>query len=318
MCVQLIRLLPCLALSFALASPLAAAECPGRPGALGTSRTIVVEPTEHRRIGTMNYAETLPLVDKEVVLTFDDGPLPPRTDRILDMLAAECVRATFFIVGRMARAYPALVRRAHADGHTIGTHSMQHPQPFLGHGPQHSEGEIAGGIAATAAALGSGNHVAPFFRFPGLNRSRQMEHHLGTRGLMTWSADIASDDWRDITSDEVVRRTMQRLEAKGRGIILLHDIQARTVRALPMLLAELKARGYRVVHVQATAPGRPKTATLPEQWRLHARAKPTRVAAESVPRHAQTKRLAQTQANHNDGADLSLWAAVGLRLRLLD
>ena len=109
-----------------------AGECPGNPDALGTSRTIVVDPRDHIRIGTMDYAETLPLVDKEVVLTFDDGPIPPYTGKVLDILAAECVKATYFIVGSMAREYPALVRRAYDDGHTIGTHSMTHPYPLPG------------------------------------------------------------------------------------------------------------------------------------------------------------------------------------------
>src|SRR5262245_57138971 len=101
---RVIRLLSSLAFLVASAALGAAADCPGNPKALGTSRTIVVDPTEHGRIGTMDYAETLPLVDKEVVLTFDDGPLPPYSTKILDTLAAECVRATYFIVGRMARA----------------------------------------------------------------------------------------------------------------------------------------------------------------------------------------------------------------------
>jgi peptidoglycan/xylan/chitin deacetylase (PgdA/CDA1 family) len=294
-----------------------AANCPGNPDALGTSRTIVVDPTEHRRIGTMDYAETLPLVDKEVVLTFDDGPLPPHTGRILDILTAQCVHATFFIVGQMARAYPEMLRRAYAEGHTIGTHSMHHPQPFRTQESGGAEREIAGGIAATAGALGQGSGVAPFFRFPGLNRTMAVERHLSARGLMTWSADIASDDWRDITPDEVVRRTLQRLEAKGKGIILLHDIQARTVQALPKLLAALKARGYRIVHVQAAGPDRPKTATLPEQWRLHARAKSTQAADAGTPRAARPTRLAQAPAQHASD-DHPLWRHIGLRLRLLD
>ena len=108
----------------------AAAPCHGNPNALGTSRTIVVDPRDHVRIGTMSYTETLPLADKEVVLTFDDGPLPPHSDKILDMLAAECVKATYFIVGAMAKAYPHLVRRTYDEGHTIGTHSQNHPLSF--------------------------------------------------------------------------------------------------------------------------------------------------------------------------------------------
>src|SRR5579872_2703207 len=100
-----------------------AADCPGNPDALGTSRTIVVDPSEHPRIGTMQYHETLPLEDHEVVLTFDDGPLPPRSTRVLEILASECVKATYFMVGRMAHSFPDMVRRIHAAGHTIGTHS---------------------------------------------------------------------------------------------------------------------------------------------------------------------------------------------------
>jgi len=316
MCVSPTRLLPCVPLLLALASPSGAADCLGHPEALGTSRTIVVDPTEHGRIGTMDYTVTLPLADKEVVLTFDDGPLPPHTGKILDILAAHCVRATYFIVGQMARAYPELVRRAHAEGHTIGTHSMHHPLPFRTQVPQRAETEIAGGIAATAAALGPGGSVAPFFRFPGLNRTTLVEAHLGARGLMAWSADIASDDWRDITPDEVVRRTLQRLEAKGKGIVLLHDIQARTVRALPKLLAELKTRGYRVVHVQAASEGRPKTATVPEQWRLQTRMKPMKVADGGTPGRA-SKRLAQVPVQ-DGSADRDLWWHLGLRMRRLD
>src|ERR1051325_5953490 len=92
------------------AAPASPAECPGNPGALGTSRTLVVDPREHPRIGTMQYDETLPLQDHEVVLTFDDGPLPPNSTKVLDILASQCVKATFFIIGRMARSFPEGVR----------------------------------------------------------------------------------------------------------------------------------------------------------------------------------------------------------------
>src|SRR5262249_60984755 len=88
----------------------AGAECTGNPDALGTSRPIVVDPLEHPRLGGMQYRESLPLEDHEVVLTFDDGPLPPRTNHVLDTLASECVKATFFLVGKMATTYPDVVR----------------------------------------------------------------------------------------------------------------------------------------------------------------------------------------------------------------
>jgi len=246
-----------------------AGACPGHPNALGTSRTIVVDPSEHGRIGTMNYSQTLPLVDKEVVLTFDDGPLPPYSNKILDILAAECVHATYFIVGSMAKAHPELVRRAHQEGHTIGTHSMNHPYPFRAQGLERSRAEIDGGIAATAAALGKPAALAPFFRFPGLGRTDPVEDYLGARGLMIWSADFPADDWRRIGANEIVQRALRRLEAKGKGILLLHDIQPATVLALPAILKELKARGYRIVHVVPATAGRPKTPTTADAWLMH-------------------------------------------------
>ena len=89
-----------------MTGPTFAAECAGKPDALGTSRTLMVDPTEHVRLGIMQYPETLPLSDHEVVLTFDDGPLPPYTNRALDILASECVKATFFLVGQVAKAHP--------------------------------------------------------------------------------------------------------------------------------------------------------------------------------------------------------------------
>jgi peptidoglycan/xylan/chitin deacetylase (PgdA/CDA1 family) len=255
------------------ATAAAAGQCPGHPNALGTSRTIVVDPREHGRIGTMNYTETLPLVDKEVVLTFDDGPLPPYSNKILDILASECVHATYFIVGSMAKAHPELVRRAYQEGHTIGTHSMNHPYPFRAQGLERSRAEIDGGIAATATALGNPKELAPFFRFPGLGRTDPVEGYLASRGLMVWSADFPADDWKRISASEIVHRALRRLEAKGKGVLLLHDIHPATVLACRDLQG-LKERGYRIVHVVPATASRPKTPTTAEAWLMHPRRKP--------------------------------------------
>jgi peptidoglycan/xylan/chitin deacetylase (PgdA/CDA1 family) len=244
-----------------------AASCPNR-NALGTSRTLVVDPSEHARLGAMQYRETLPLADREVVLTFDDGPLPPYSTRVLDVLAAECVKATYFLVGGMAKAYPHVVARIAAEGHTIGTHSQNHPMTFHTMTLARAQQEIDGGIASVTTALGGGP-PAPFFRFPGLLRASPVERYLASRNLMTWSADIPSDDWRGITDKEIIRRTLERLEAQGRGIVLLHDIKPATALALPKLLRKLKARGYSVVHVVPMSRDRSKTATLPSQWLTH-------------------------------------------------
>src|SRR6187455_306330 len=243
-----------------------AGECPGNPDALGTSRTIVVDPREHIRIGTMDYAETLPLRDREVVLTFDDGPIPPYTGKVLDILAAECVKATYFIVGTMAKQYPALVRRAYDEGHTIGTHSMTHPIRFRALSVERANAQIDDGIAATAAALGDPDRLAPFFRFPGFGHTRPAHEHAASRGLMVWGADVPADDWHRLGPHEVARRAVQRLEYKGKGILLLHDIHQRTVDALPLILSELKVRGFRIVNVVPASAERPPTVTAAADW----------------------------------------------------
>jgi peptidoglycan/xylan/chitin deacetylase (PgdA/CDA1 family) len=250
------------------AGPALAADCPGNPGALGVSRTIVVDPSEHTRLGGLQYHESLPLNDREVVLTFDDGPLPPSTSRVLDVLSSQCVKATFFMVGKMAQSFPYMVKRVASEGHTIANHSQSHPFTFARMGVDQASREIEDGLASIKAALGDAGTVAPFFRIPGLLRQESVEQYLASEGVMTWSVDAVADDWRHINSHEIVRRAINRLEAKGRGILLLHDIHPTTAAAVPELLAQLKAHGFKIVHVVPAGPGRPKTPTEPEQWVL--------------------------------------------------
>ena len=255
-----------------MAAPAAlAADCPGHPDALGTSRTLVVDPREHRLVGTMQYRETLPLADHEVVLTFDDGPLPHNSNQVLEILASQCVKATFFEIGRMAQAYPEGVRKLRDAGHTIGTHSQNHPLSMNRMSTERARQEIDDGIASVKAALGDDADTAlvPFFRIPGLLRADNVEDYLSTQGIQIWSADFPADDWRHIPASRVYDLAMSRLEAKGKGILLLHDIQARTVAALPRILKALKARGYRIVQVVPATAERPATPTEPEQWLLH-------------------------------------------------
>src|SRR5438876_6493527 len=241
-----------------------AAECP--PDALGVSRTLVVDPNEHLRLGSFQYSESLPLMDHEVVLTFDDGPLPPYTNRILDTLASECVKATFFMVGRMVQGYPAVVRRVYNEGHTVANHSQTHPFTFHKMTVEHAAQEIEGGFSSLNSALGDPKAVAPFFRIPGLLRQDSVERYLGAHQYMTWSVDLVADDWTHIRSEEVARRAINRLATRGKGILLLHDIQPATALALPTILKELKARGFKIVHVVPATPDRPKTVTEPELW----------------------------------------------------
>src|SRR5215468_5867419 len=218
--------------------------CPGNPNALGTSRVLAISPSEFKGIGSMQYKQTLPLNDHEVVITFDDGPIPPYSNEILDTLASQCVKATYFLVGDMAHAYPSIVRRIYNAGHTIGTHSQSHPYAFQRLSAQNFEKQIDGGIAMVDAALGDPKALSPFFRIPGLGRTNAIEEYLASKSLVTWSADVVADDWKRIGAKEIVKRAMRRLEEKGRGILLLHDIHPATVTALPMLLKEFKDHGY--------------------------------------------------------------------------
>jgi len=288
----------------------AAETCPGHPDAIGTSRTLVVDPTEHPHVGTMQYPETLPLRDHEVVLTFDDGPLPRYSNQVLDLLAAQCVKATFFEIGKMAQAFPDGVKRLHAEGHTIGTHSQDHPLSFQRMPLEKVAQQVDEGIASVKAALGDdGKDVAPFFRIPGLLRSPQVDELLASRGLMTWSADFPADDWRSISSARVVALALTRLEAKGKGILLLHDIHARTVAALPTILRELKARGFHIVHVVPATPEQPKTPTVPADWGMKGEAQ---LAAEKWPAapHFVFEGIGATIAP--DIADFGMTSAAGL------
>ncbi len=262
-------------------------DCPGNPNALGTGRVITVDPREYPRIGTAQYSHSLPLEDKEVVLTFDDGPMPPYTNRVLDVLAEHCVKANYFLVGRMARGYPDLTRRILAEGHTVGTHSENHLLGFDRAPMDTVKNEIEQGIASVGAVLGKATAAHAFFRIPGFLRRPEVEAYLQSRRLMTWSADVVADDWRHINAFEVVRRAIARLDEKGKGILLLHDIQPATALALPELLRQLKAKGYRTVLIVpgkgesvpvAARPAPPAT----EPATVQVAAKPTQVTTPRV------------------------------------
>lgn len=228
--------------------------CPGHPDALGTSRVLALDPAQYPRIGHMQYPDSLPLNDKEVVLTFDDGPLPPYSSQILDILAAQCVKVTYFLVGEMARAFPAMVRRIYEEGHTIGTHSDDHPTRFGQLPIEKMRQEIDWGISDVSAALGDTRYLAPFFRIPGLARSDVVESELAARGLIVFSSDTVADDWHHrIGAKQIIALAMRRLEERGKGILLLHDIHPATVAALPGLLKELKDKGFHIVQLVPAA-----------------------------------------------------------------
>ena len=165
-----------------------AATCP-RDGALGTSRILSVDAASTPRVGLKQYPQTLPLGDHEVVLTFDDGPSPASTQKVLAALAAQCVQATFFLVGKPAQEHPTLVRRIAAGGHTIGHHTWSH-RSLSQIPPDQALQEIDRGIEAVEMALhGAATNVpsTPFFRFPNFEfdargrRPAAIARHRGVR-----------------------------------------------------------------------------------------------------------------------------------------
>ncbi|MGN6310886.1 MAG: polysaccharide deacetylase family protein [Xanthobacteraceae bacterium] len=226
-----------------------AADCP-RPGTLGTSRVLAVDPAQYPRVGTKSFPETLPLSDKEVVLTFDDGPAAT-TSAVLKALRDECVHATFFMVGKGAQEMPAMVKRVAAEGHTIGHHTWSHR--YLARiGFAAAKEEIDRGIEADNAALAgipSRTRTAPFFRFPYFESTPELLNYIQSKHYAVFGADFWASDWEPMTPEVQLKLLIGRLETIRKGILLLHDPRAQTAAMLPAFLRYLREHGYRVVHI---------------------------------------------------------------------
>jgi len=245
MLVRLIVLAATLAPLPALAQP-----CPN-PHALGTSRVLEVDPASMPRVGRKQFPQTLPLQAKELVLTFDDGPIPETTPKALDALKAECVRATFFLLGRNTEANSALARRILADGHTVAHHTYSH-QNLSKVSITVAETEINRGFEEDDVAIYGQRRtdpVTPFFRFPGFASTPALLDMLARRRIVVFGADVWASDWNEMSPSAELSLILKRLEAVNHGIVLFHDTRAQTVHMLPEFLRELKRRGYRIVHV---------------------------------------------------------------------
>jgi peptidoglycan/xylan/chitin deacetylase (PgdA/CDA1 family) len=240
-----------LVLAGVLLGQAAQAECPGNPNALGVSRTVEIDTTGGPGFGFEQYKVHDFLLMKEIVLTFDDGPWPNNTRAVLDALAQHCTKATFFPIGKHALWHPEILKEVAQAGHTIGSHTWSHANLKKAKGDKAKE-EIEKGVSAVKLALGS--PPAPFFRFPFLQDPPELVSYLGTRNMAIFSHDVDSFDFKIRKPEDVTKSVIGRLEKKGKGIILLHDFQQATAKGLSQLLAELKAKGYKVVHLKAKAP----------------------------------------------------------------
>lgn len=247
----------CAAAAVLLATIMAAqaAEC-ARKDALGTSRVLTVDPATSPRVGLKSFPQTLPLGDREVVLTFDDGPWPATTSKVLKALADECVHATFFLIGKSASEHPELVRAMAAQGHTIAHHTWSHRN--LRHTkPEMAAAEIDKGISAVETALhgtATTTPTTPLFRFPYFDMTPATLGNLEKRGIAVFGADLWASDWNRMTPQQELKLLTERLGAARRGIILLHDPKAQTAAMLPAFLRYLRDNHYRVVHVVAPPP----------------------------------------------------------------
>jgi peptidoglycan-N-acetylglucosamine deacetylase len=229
------------------AAPCFAEECQN-PDAIGPSRTVTVNPIDYPLVGKLQYMETIRLQDHEIVLTFDDGPVENNTEVVLDTLAHECVKATFFMIGINAVESPELAKRVYDEGHTVGFHTFSHPDvETISY--ETAKADITKGMSAVRDALGERRHPAPFYRPPYLSMTKELERFVNSLGIMVWSVDADSEDWQKDNDDVMLARTLDQIEKAGKGILLMHDIQPGTRRVLPQLLRELKNRNYHIVHV---------------------------------------------------------------------
>src|SRR5499427_945563 len=220
------------------------------PNAMGVVRVVEIDTSGGPGFGSQHFKTFDFLRDHEVVLTFDDGPWPNNTQAVLKALADQCLRATFFPIGKHSTYHPEILKQVVAAGHTVGNHTWSHQDleaVMKKSGQDAAIEEIEKG--ASAVHMMAGAPTAPFFRFPDLRHPPEMLAYLGGRNIESFSTDIDSFDFKIKRPDELTRSLMGKLNKLGKGIILMHDFQKVTSIALPQILGELQKNGFKVVHM---------------------------------------------------------------------
>jgi len=229
------------------------AACEGNADALGVVRTVEIDTTGGPGFGFEHFKMYDFLKPQEVVLTFDDGPWPGNTPAVLKALADQCTKATFFPIGKHALWHPEILKQVAREGHTIGSHTWSHAN--LGKKKmtvEEAKDEIERGVSAVRVALGAPE--ASFFRFPALKHPPELVKYLAERNIGIFSTDLDSFDFKYRKPGQLTPRVMAKLAKHGKGIVLMHDFQHATAQDLPALLAALKEKGYKVVHMKSKAP----------------------------------------------------------------
>ena len=226
------------------------------PDALGISRVVEIDTAGGPAFGTEHFKQYDFLREKEVVLTYDDGPWPENTPMVLKALQENCIKATFFEIGEHATWRPDLTRALVSAGMTVGSHTWSHKD--LAKNPyakdiEQAKQEIEMGVSAVHTAA-AGGPIAPFFRFPDLQQPSELIAYLGTRNIAIFSADIDTFDFKLRKPEDVVKSAMTKLAKNGKGILLMHDFQHATAEAMPELIRQLKAGGYKIVHMVPKEP----------------------------------------------------------------
>lgn len=198
-----------------------------------------------------------------IAMTFDDGPSPILTPKLLDMLKARGIKATFFLIGTNAAAHPDIVKRIYAEGHEVANHSWSHP-PLNKCSSEKFQHELNATNEAIQAATGfHPTLIRPPYGATNANLDRTMNEKYGMKVIL-WSVDPM--DWKYRNSERVANYILT--HAKAGDIILSHDIHATTVSAMPKVFDGLLAKGFKFVTVSELialqAPSTPKPPTSPK------------------------------------------------------
>lgn len=204
----------------------------------GVSREVTIDPGAQLPVDGN-------LKDGEIALTFDDGPDPVITTKILNILKKYEVKAVFFQIGIFAQNHPEMAKEILAQGHSLGSHSWDHSD--LAALPLNEAiANLVRGHEAVEKASGPHFHT-PFFRFPKFSDSNELKKAVSNIGFTAFYANIITEDWMTPDPKVLLQKSLDALEANKKGIVLFHDIQPQTAEMLEAFLKEIFARGYKTV-----------------------------------------------------------------------